>query len=76
MTGCFSGVSAPVVQARAQVQVQIQVQMQVQVQVTVQLQLQVQVEGRRGWRALCHIGMQGAGGGCVRLHLADCSPYF
>ena len=76
MTGCFSGGSAPVMQVQAQVQVQIQVQMQVQVQVTVQLQLQVQVEGRRGWRALCHIGMQGAGGGCVRLHLADCSPYF
>ena len=76
MTGCFSGVSAPVVQVQAQVQVQIQVQMQVQVPVPVQLQLQVQVEGRRGWRALCHIGMQGAGGGCVRLHLADCSPYF
>ena len=56
MTGCFSGVSVPVVQ--------------------VQVQVQMQVQGRRGWRALCHIGMQGAGGGCVRLHLADCSPYF
>ena len=29
MTGCFSGVSVPVVQAQAQVQVQVQVQMQV-----------------------------------------------